>query len=280
MTPQDLRSNLVKIKENQDRLFSCKRHNFGDCPTPYHFGQTFVCLNCQGSMKAVDAFRYIQGYEAAGRNPNDILSGYRADWKPQPAEQGYRIFKDGDQWCAVGHRFIDIQQSPAGFADTPAEALNQLMKEFGKAWAAKNGEWVKRHSAEQAAPKAEPTDRFKNGFAAGRAAATKELAEALATQPDSALPLVADTPKYNRAREMADEVMAELDAADHGWNEDDIARIQGTLLPRVYDCLNLLFDEAWKTFEAQGFRYGRDALEQVRFGWNIAHGYRVARKPA
>ena len=65
-------------------------------------------------------------------------------------------------------------------------------------------------------------------------------AEALATQADSALPLVADTPKYNRAREMADEVMAELDAADHGWNEDDIARIQGTLLPRVYDCLNLI----------------------------------------
>ena len=64
------------------------------------------------------------------------------------AEPEYRIFKDGDQWCAVGRGFIDLQQSPAGFSDTPAEALNQLMKEFGKAWAAKNGEWVKSHSAE------------------------------------------------------------------------------------------------------------------------------------
>ena len=63
---------------------------------------------------------------------------------------GYRIFKDGDQWCAVGHDFIDLQQSPAGFADTPGEAIEQLMKEFGKEWAAKNGEWVKRARADAA----------------------------------------------------------------------------------------------------------------------------------
>jgi len=58
---------------------------------------------------------------------------------------GYRIDKDGDQWCAVGPDFIDLQQSPAGFADTPGEALEALMKAFGKEWAAKNGDWVKRH---------------------------------------------------------------------------------------------------------------------------------------
>jgi len=154
MTPQDLRSNLAKIKENQDRLFACKRHNFGDCPTPYHFGQTFVCLNCQGSMKAVDAFRYIQGYEAAGRNPNDILSGYREDWKPQPSA-----------WDAVkGNHDLDALVSKAADID----------------------------AMEQSAPKVET------------------------------------------------------------------------------------FEEAWKAFEAQGFRYGRDALEQVRFGWNIAKGLRTA----
>lgn len=60
---------------------------------------------------------------------------------------GYRIFKDGDQWCAVDHAFIDLQQSPAGFANTPGLALEQLMKEFGKEWAKKNGEWVKRAHA-------------------------------------------------------------------------------------------------------------------------------------
>lgn len=62
---------------------------------------------------------------------------------------------------------------------------------------------------------------------------------ALASTP-SALPVEGATPKYNRAREMADEVMAELEAADHVWNEEDIDRVQGVLLPRVYDCLNLL----------------------------------------
>jgi hypothetical protein len=45
---------------------------------------------------------------------------------------------------------------------------------------------------------------------------------------------------YNRAREMAEEVMNELHLSEHGWNEDDVDRIQSTLLPRVYDCLNLL----------------------------------------
>ena len=49
-----------------------------------------------------------------------------------------------------------------------------------------------------------------------------------------------EQPKYNRAREMADEVMAELEACSNGWNDEDVDRIQGTLLPRVYDCLNLL----------------------------------------
>ena len=33
------------------------------------------------------------------------------------------IFKDGDQWCAVGCDFVDLQQSNAGFGDTPVLAL-------------------------------------------------------------------------------------------------------------------------------------------------------------
>lgn len=66
--------------------------------------------------------------------------------------EAYRVFKDGDQWCAVGPGFIDLQQSPAGFADTPGLALESLMKEFGKEWAEANGEWVKR--ARAAAPAA------------------------------------------------------------------------------------------------------------------------------
>lgn len=30
------------------------------------------------------------------------------------------------------------------------------------------------------------------------------------------------------------------------------------------------FEQAWSKMEAKGYRYGKDALEQVRFGWNLA----------
>jgi hypothetical protein len=32
------------------------------------------------------------------------------------------------------------------------------------------------------------------------------------------------------------------------------------------------FEEAWAKKEAEGYQYGPDAMEQVRFGWEIAKG--------
>lgn len=32
------------------------------------------------------------------------------------------------------------------------------------------------------------------------------------------------------------------------------------------------FEQAWAKKEAEGYQYGGDALENVRFGWNIAKG--------
>lgn len=44
-----------------------------------------------------------------------------------PALQGEpRIFRDGNQWCAVGPGFKNLQESPAGFGDTPDAALYAL----------------------------------------------------------------------------------------------------------------------------------------------------------
>ncbi len=34
--------------------------------------------------------------------------------------------------------------------------------------------------------------------------------------------------------------------------------------------MSLSFEEAWKSKEAEGYQYGEDALEQVRFGWELA----------
>lgn len=40
-----------------------------------------------------------------------------------------RIFPDGDTWCAVTSKFINLQESKAGFGSTPDAALYALVKE-------------------------------------------------------------------------------------------------------------------------------------------------------
>ena len=37
-----------------------------------------------------------------------------------------RVFIDGNQYCAVSRDFTNLQESPAGFGDTPAKARAQL----------------------------------------------------------------------------------------------------------------------------------------------------------
>ena len=41
-----------------------------------------------------------------------------------------RVFMDGDQHCAVFDDFINLQESPAGFGDTPEEAREALVAEI------------------------------------------------------------------------------------------------------------------------------------------------------
>lgn len=48
--------------------------------------------------------------------------------KPDPIDTPqYRIYKDGDQWCAVHHDFKNLHESVAGFGATPSEALSVLL---------------------------------------------------------------------------------------------------------------------------------------------------------
>ncbi len=68
---------FMRIKENIAKLDNCVKHKFTlDAEPPYQFGMKLTCENCQGEMKAVDAFRYVQGYKAAGGNPNEVIPGY------------------------------------------------------------------------------------------------------------------------------------------------------------------------------------------------------------
>lgn len=40
----------------------------------------------------------------------------------------YRVYPDGDAWCAVGSGFINLQESLSGFGSSPCEALADLLK--------------------------------------------------------------------------------------------------------------------------------------------------------
>ena len=44
------------------------------------------------------------------------------------SEMILRVFVDGNKWCAVYHEdFINLQESPAGFGNSVAEAVEDLM---------------------------------------------------------------------------------------------------------------------------------------------------------
>jgi hypothetical protein len=40
-----------------------------------------------------------------------------------------RIEKDGSEWCATRSDFVNLQESTAGFGNSPVSALNALMVE-------------------------------------------------------------------------------------------------------------------------------------------------------
>lgn len=66
----------AEVKANRDKIDACPKHRFDIGPPPYAIGCKFVCVNCGGRMDAVQAFRYCQGYKAAGGNANDVIPGY------------------------------------------------------------------------------------------------------------------------------------------------------------------------------------------------------------
>jgi hypothetical protein len=90
---------FAEVKADAERLAKCKRHLFNIDLPPYAFGQKSTCVGCGGSMKLVDALRYVQGYEAAGGNPNTIIPGWNPEWKQEdpdmytPEEVGELVYR-------------------------------------------------------------------------------------------------------------------------------------------------------------------------------------------
>lgn len=68
---------LAKIKANRKLLDGCLRHKFDIGEPPYRLGMQLHCLNCNGKLDAVQAYAYARGYEAAGRDPNEIIPGFK-----------------------------------------------------------------------------------------------------------------------------------------------------------------------------------------------------------
>lgn len=67
---------LDAIKANRTKIDGCAKHLFPMGDPPYPFGMKLTCTNCGGTMDSIQAFRYTQGYKAAGGNPNDVIPGY------------------------------------------------------------------------------------------------------------------------------------------------------------------------------------------------------------
>jgi hypothetical protein len=57
---------------------------------------------------------------------NNVLPniGPRPEWW----NTGINVIKDDNQWCATGPGFINLQESHAGFGNTPEDAVNDLGK--------------------------------------------------------------------------------------------------------------------------------------------------------
>ena len=49
-----------------------------------------------------------------------------------PAD-AFVLVRDGTKWSAVRPNFVNLQESPAGFGDTPDEAMNALVRDEGPA---------------------------------------------------------------------------------------------------------------------------------------------------
>lgn len=221
---------FAEVKANAERLAACKRHRVELGNPPYKFGMTVTCIGCGGNMKAVDLFRYVQGFEAAGGNPNDVVPGYNPEWKasaldtPTP-EQG-RMLAQALGECLIASGIVRKDVSLSG-----PELL--MFAEDLKASFATNEEQAEGVLQRQHSNVKEAHDRIYDLLLGDDPQAIKEGRAYLQREaPELAAKLAVVNPEKT-------------------------------------------FEDAWQLFEAAGFRYGGDALEQVRFGWQIAHG----RKP-
>jgi len=113
---------------NRDKLDNCKKHRFNSEGISLYVGVQLACTNCGGHMDAVQAFRYCQGYEAAGGNPNDIIDGFR--------EEPARIWTDFDCWNIVECLRWGLLAESKNESEGNKRAMNDLADQYWQLWCA------------------------------------------------------------------------------------------------------------------------------------------------
>lgn len=74
----DTKKLLAEIRENNRRWRECPRHRYEAWnPDKHQLGQKHTCLQCGSSKSLTDIGCYIEGYQAAGGDPNDIMPNWR-----------------------------------------------------------------------------------------------------------------------------------------------------------------------------------------------------------
>lgn len=74
-----------------------------------------------------DGFQYRDDGRYAGYVPALACPGHGGPTLDSFAIPGGSVYRDGDKWCSVGPGFINMQESDAGFGDTPADATAALV---------------------------------------------------------------------------------------------------------------------------------------------------------
>lgn len=67
----ELAETVADIHRNLSHLWTCDRHLF-ESRAAIITGRRYPCMRCCGQMSLADIWTYIDGYKAAGGNPNDI----------------------------------------------------------------------------------------------------------------------------------------------------------------------------------------------------------------
>lgn len=103
---------------------------FGE-PCDYRNGVAFHRLKGPCPLCGTPTFDYGGGWRCLALycycnadNPAPTV-GAEPDWW----FDGTRVFKDGDSWCATRADFVNLQESPVGFGDSPKAAVEALLAE-------------------------------------------------------------------------------------------------------------------------------------------------------